>query len=69
MADEAANEANTGRQTFCGPMEGRPESATARGETERLDIEGDVEACRQEILRAPGPTEKVGAKTSTRESG
>ena len=45
VADEAADEANTGKQTFCGPTEGRSENATKRGETERLDTGGYVEAC------------------------
>ena len=45
MAGEAANEADTGGHAFCGPAGGRPESATACGETERVDIGGDVEAC------------------------
>ena len=44
VIDEAADEANTGRSTFCGPTEGHPKSATARGETKHLDIRGDVEA-------------------------
>ena len=47
MANEAANESNTGGQNFRGPTEGRPKSATARSETERVDIGGDVEACRR----------------------
>ena len=45
VADEAAGEIDTGGQNVCGPAEGRPESATARGETKHVDIEGDVEAC------------------------
>ena len=60
MAYEATEEANTGRSTFCGPTEVRPESATVRGKTKRLDIRGDVEDRRQEILRSPGPTEGAG---------
>ena len=32
VADEAADEANTGRQTFRGPTEGRPKNATAHSE-------------------------------------
>ena len=69
VSDEAAGEANTGRQKFRGPTEGRPESATARGETKRLDIGGDVAARQRESLRAPGPTEGAGAETLTQESG
>ena len=38
VANEATDEANMGRQTFHGPTEGRPKSATARGKTKRLDI-------------------------------
>ena len=68
MAEEAADETDTGGQNFRGSTEGRPESATARGETERVDIGGDVEACRQESLRAPGPKERAGAKKTTRAS-
>ena len=50
----------TGRSTFCGPTEVHPKSATARGETKRLDFRGDVEARRRESLRTPGPTEGAG---------
>ena len=56
VAGEAAGETNTGRSTFCGPTEGLPESATTQGKTKRLDLRGDVEACRRESLRTPGPT-------------
>ena len=45
MAEEAADETDTGGKNFRGSTEGRPESATARGETERVDIGGDAEAC------------------------
>ena len=69
VASEAANKADMGGQTVCGPTGGRPESATARGKTERVDIGGDVEACRQESLRVPGPTERASAKETTRVSG
>ena len=41
---EAAGETNTGEQNTCGPTEGRPKIATTSGETERVDIDGDVEA-------------------------
>ena len=68
VADETANETDTGGQKFRGPTEGRPESATMNGETERVDIGGDVEACRRESLRAPGPRERAGAKKTTRAS-
>ena len=34
VAGEAADEADTGRQTFCGPTGGHTENLTARGETE-----------------------------------
>ena len=63
VANEAAAEANMGRSTFRGPMEGRPEWATARGKTKRLDIRGDVEDRQLESLRAPGPREGAGAET------
>ena len=43
-----------------GPTEGRPQNATARGETKRLDIRGDVEAYRRESLCTPVPTEGAG---------
>ena len=69
MAGEATVEANMGRSTFRGPMEGRPEWATARGKTKRLDIRGDVEDRQRESLRAPVPREGAGAETLTRESG
>ena len=68
MAGEAADEADTGGQKHFGPTEGRLEIATALGKTERVDIGGDVEACRRESLRAPGPTERTGAKKTTMES-
>ena len=58
-----------GGKTFCGPTGGRPKSATVRGEMERVDIRRDVEACQQESLCVPGPTERAGAKETTRESG
>ena len=58
--DGAADESNKGRSTFRGPTEGRPESATTRGKTKRLDIRGDVEARRRESLCAPGTTEGAG---------
>ena len=66
VADEAANETDTRGQNFRGPTEGRLESATARGETECMDIRIDVEACRRESLCAPGPKERAGAKKTTR---
>ena len=44
VADEAYNEANTGRKTVSSPTEGRPKSATTRGKTKNLDIRGDVKA-------------------------
>ena len=50
MADKAADKTETGGQNFCGPTEGRPESATVCGVTERLYIGGDVEACQRESL-------------------
>ena len=46
MAAEATNKTNTGGQSICGPIEGRTKSEDARGETERADIDGDVETCR-----------------------
>ena len=45
VAGEVADKSDTGGQTFRGPTGGRPKIATARGETERVDIRGDVEAC------------------------
>ena len=60
VAGEAAGETNTGRSNFRGPTEGRRKSATARGETKRLDFRGDVEAHRQESLRTPRPTLRAG---------
>ena len=68
VADETANKTYTGGQNFRGPTEGRPESATARGKTERVDIGGDVEACRRESLHALGSKERAGAKKMTRAS-
>ena len=47
VAEEAADETDTGGQNFRGSTEVRPESATARGETERVDIGGDAEACQR----------------------
>ena len=52
VATEVADETNTVGRSICGPTEGRPESEGARGETERVDIGGDVETCRRESLRA-----------------
>ena len=66
VAAKAADETNTDEQNFCRPTEGRPEIATASDETERVDIEGDVEACQRESLRAPGPKERTGAKKTPR---
>ena len=68
VADEAADEADTGGQHFCGPTEGRPKSANPRGKTERVDIGGDMKACQGESIRAPGPKERAGAKKTPRES-
>ena len=45
VAAEAADKTNMGGQSIHGPTEGQPKSATASGETERVDIGGDVEAC------------------------
>ena len=67
VASEDADKAGTGGQTFRGPTGGPPKSATARSETERVDIERDVAAFRQESLCAPGPTERLDAKDMTRE--
>ena len=69
VAGEAADEAKTGEQTFRGHSGGYAESATGRSKTERMDIGGDVEACRRESLRTQGLTERAGAKKTTRESG
>ena len=60
VAGEAAGETNTNRLTFRGPTDGCPKSATARGETKRLDLRGDVEARQRESLRTPGPTVREG---------
>ena len=60
VADDFADEANMGRSTFRGPTEGRPKIQTARGDTKRLGIRGDVETRRQESLCAPGPMEGAG---------
>ena len=68
MCAEAADETDTGGKNFCGPTEGRPKIATESGETERVDIRGDVEACRQESLRAPVPKERTGSERKTRAS-
>ena len=62
VAAEAADETNTGGRSICSPMEGHPESATLSGETERVDIGGDVKTCQRESLRMPGPGERAGAK-------
>ena len=69
MAGEAAGETNKYGSTFRCPTEGRPEGATARGETKRLDIRGDVYTCRREILRTPVPTIRAGIQTETWEGG
>ena len=45
VATEATGETNTGGQSICGPTEGCPKSEGARGETERVNIGGDVETC------------------------
>ena len=68
VAAEAGDKTDMGGKNFRGPTEGRPESATASGETERVDIRGDVEVFQQESLRAPGPKESTGTKKTTRAS-
>ena len=68
VADEAAEKTDTGGKKIRGPTDGPPESATARGKTERVDIGGAVEARRRESLRAPGTKERAGAKKTTRAS-
>ena len=66
MAAEAADKTNMGGQSIHGPTEGQPKIATASGETERVDIGGDVEACWRESLCAPGPGKRAGAKKTAR---
>ena len=68
VAAEAANKTDRDGQNFCSPTEGRPEIATAGGETECVDIGGDVEACRRESLGTPRPKERTSAKKTTRAS-
>ena len=60
VASEATAGTNTDGPTVCGSMESRTESATARGETKRLDIGVDMETHQQESLRTPGPAIRAG---------
>ena len=71
VTSEAAEGANEGGRRIHGPEEGRPESEGARGETERVDIGGDVDTCRRESLCALGPGERAGINktTGTRHQG
>ena len=50
VAGEAAGETNADRPTFRGSTEGRPEGATTRGETKRLDLGEYVETYQRESL-------------------
>ena len=71
VTSEAAEGANKGGRRICVPAEGRHESEGARGETERVDLEGDVETHQQESLRVPEPSERAGTNktTGTRHQG
>ena len=69
VAGEAASENNMGRPTFRDPTEGRPEGATTRGVTKRLDLREDVKTHWRESFRTPGPTVRAGIQTETWEGG
>ena len=56
VAGQAVGETNAGRPTLSGPTEGRPNGATTRGETKRLNLREDVETHQRESLRTPVPT-------------
>ena len=47
VTSEASEGANEGGQRIRSPTEGRPESEGVRGETEQVDLGGDVETCRR----------------------
>ena len=69
VAGEASGETNTDRPTVRGSTEDCTKGATARGETKRLDLGGDVETHRRESLHMPGPTIRAGVHTANWEGG
>ena len=62
VAVEAANGTNERSRRICSPTEGRPKSEGKRGKTKRVDLDGYVETCRQESLRALESGERTGNK-------
>ena len=55
MAGAATGGAIEDGHTLCGSTESRTENSAAGSETKRLDIGGDVAACRRESRHAPRP--------------
>ena len=53
MAGAAAGGAIANRHTLCGSTESRTKKSATGSETKRLDLGGDVAACRRESRHAP----------------
>ena len=68
VAGEATDRTITARHTLCGSTEIRPKAKTAGSKTKRLDLGGNVEAHRREILHAPGPAVQEGGQETADES-
>ena len=62
MAGGATGGTIEGGHTLCGSTESRTEKGAAGGETKRLDLGGDVAACRRESRHAPRPALLLGGQ-------
>ena len=67
MAGAATGGAIEAGHTLCGSTESRTENSVAGSETKRLDIGGDVAACRRESRHAPRPAVLLGGQAEVGE--
>ena len=67
MAGAATVGAIADGHTLCGSKESRTETSTARSDTKRLDLGGDVADCRQESRHALRPAVMPGGQTEVGE--